>query len=430
MRKDKRFLLVAMLIGIILMCLSFRFYGYVNTWHLWNLPANPLPFLDLRLITGGAESYAAGSDPAVIDLYDPEHRIFNYPKVWYLILASGINQSWTVPIGVVTIGLFLWSVYLFPGKLSGLSTFYLLLALISPAMMLAIERVNVDMFFFISMTVGLLLLDVSAVASFVILALGILFKIIPILGAGYFMDGENSSTLKYVLAAILFTALYFVLTLRDMIFIFSTTLKGYDTSYGVGVLPAYLRLLVAMHELKVGQPGFYGAIFSINRIFLRLPFLPYLVAFLILVICSFWGIRRRGEFQYTDLRNLRAFWMGAGIYVGTFFIGNNWDYRLMFLLFTLPQLADWATQRIGRSTPVLWVTVSALFLSLWYLVLKAITDRYMFLGEFAYPMVDEIVNWILFSGLIYFYAFSLPDWVFSEGKLLLSRVFLVRKPVP
>jgi hypothetical protein len=40
-----------------------------------------------------------------------------------------------------------------------------------------------------------------------------------------------------------------------------------------------------------------------------------------------------------------AFLFGAGIYCGTYMLGTNFIYRLMFLLLCLPQLQDWQIQR-------------------------------------------------------------------------------------
>ena len=39
--------------------------------------------------------------------------------------------------------------------------------------------------------------------------------------------------------------------------------------------------------------------------------------------------------------SLVGFHAGALIYLGTFAVANNFDYRLVFLLLTLPQLVEW-----------------------------------------------------------------------------------------
>ena len=394
----------------------------MNTWHLWNIPAYKLPFLDLRSITGGAESYAAGFDPAIKNPFDPTHRLFNYPKVWYLILASGINQSWTAPIAFVMIGLLLLSVVLFPGKLTWLSTSLLLFALCSAAVMLEFERANVDGFIFILMTIGLLLLDVSAIASFAILLVGILFKIFPVLGVGYFLDTENKSSFKYALLSVLFTGLYFAVTLKRMIFIFNNTPKGSELSYGVSVLSAYLNQLVTVDEVKNTSVLFYQAVYFMNDLAVRFPYIAYLIAFVVIVLFSLLGLTHQNGSNNLDLRNLRAFWIGAGIYIGTFLLGNNWDYRLIFLLFTIPQLGDWATGKDKQIANISRTVLVLLFLALWYLVINAAMAHFLPLGNYISTVLDQFVDWALFAGLIYLFSFSMPRWLVDNCVAFVNRM--------
>jgi len=127
-----------------------------------------------------------------------------------------------------------------------------------------------------------------------------------------------------------------------------------------------------------------------------------------------------------DLRNQQAFWLGAGIYIGTFLLGNNWDYRLMFLLFTLPQLAGWARGKNGFFTAITRITLGALIVSSWYLFLDKWFSFFKHGHQLAY-LLDESANWILFAGLIYLFIYSLPDWLFTDlsqlGKKLVPQKF-------
>lgn len=418
---------MAMIAGAIVFALVIRFYGYGNTFRLWNISTYHGSFFDLRLIPGAAESYRRGYDPAVSDPGDPTSRIFNYPKVWYLLFPLGINQSWTIPAGIAIIVLFLASVYFFPGKLTGLSTFFMLLALGSSEIMLAFARVNVDMFFFVAMTLSLLLVDKSAISSFVIFLVAILFRITPVLGVGFYMDREGNRSLKYIFGAILFILLYFLLTLGDMKFIFNNTQKGYDSAYGLSVLPYFFKEVVDVQEVRDGPYFFYRMASILNTMFVRFPYIPYIIAVFLLIFISYLGIKRRNRFEADDLQNLRAFWMGAGMYIGTFFIGNNWDYRLIFLLFTLPQLSDWVTQKDPVTKIMAAFTLFVLFWSLWYLGIQALMTHTIFFGEYINVLLDETANWALFAALIYFFAFSLPDWIFQNLQSLFEKVMPVRR---
>ncbi|MCL4529139.1 MAG: hypothetical protein M1282_06975 [Chloroflexi bacterium] len=419
--KDKLFIFVA--IGGVVLGLSFYFYGYTKTWELWNIPAYQLPFLDLRSILTAAESYRAGYNPTIANPFDPLGRRFNYPIVWDLVLESGVNQNWTIPLGIGIIGLFLIGVVLFSGKLNKLSIFFLLLGLFSPAALFGIERANVDLLFFFFLSLGLILLDVSQIASFLLLLVGILFKIFPLFGAGYFIGKDNKSSLKFILLGILFTAGYFLFTYSNMMTVFKNTLKGPDISYGLAVLPTYIKWETVDTTFKTSQPALYHLDLRANNILVRFPILPYFGAAAFLLIFSLLGLfRNDNEFQSEDLRNLRAFWLGAGVYIGTFLLGNNWDYRLVFLLFTLPQLAGWIKQTTRSSKFIVWTTVVTLFLSMWYFVLKAIVADFSLTASYIHPAVDQTIKWILFGSLIYLYASSLPRWIPDYIRMLPSKL--------
>ncbi len=424
-------LILGMLAAAITVGLLIRLRGAQDTFGLWHVPLLNGPFLDLRLITDGAESYAQGYDPAVYNPADPRTRIFNYPKVWYLILASGINEAWTVPLGFAIIAFFLIAVAAFPGKLTWFSSALILAALVSPAGMLAFARVNVDFIFFSLMALSLLLAEVSSLAAFGVLGISILFRLIPLFGAGGLVTRARSASLRVVVAAILFTALYFVVDYQDMLFTFRTTQKGANSSYGVGVVPILIDQLIQDHTVPAVPTFLYRLTAKVDRAFIRIPELPYAVAILIVILGLYFGIRHRPRVEASDLRNLRAFWMGAGMYLGTFFIITNWNYRLVFLIFTLPQLAEWARlgDRIARPTAIM--SLATLFISMFYTALTALIVHIVPppVGIYVGGLLTAAINWCLFAGLAYLVPLSLPSWLYENPRALLGYL-LPRRTAP
>jgi hypothetical protein len=71
--------------------------------------------------------------------------------------------------------------------------------------------------------------------------------------------------------------------------------------------------------------------------------------------------RLRSHLAIGSPRELDFFWAGAGIYVATFALGRSADYRLVFLLLTIPQLARWASAR--QAIPI--ATLCSILLTLW-----------------------------------------------------------------
>ena len=107
---------------------------------------------------------------------------------------------------------------------------------------------------------------------------------------------------------------------------------------------------------------------------------------------------------------LSSFRLGAGIYIGTFLLGNNWDYRLIFLLFTLPQLLDWVKRNKMAKYTLLAVLIT--FIHLWLVLIF----------PFAY-FLDEFANWFVFAGLFYLVIVSLPGWVNGQVHLFLGKTY-------
>jgi hypothetical protein len=98
-------------------------------------------------------------------------------------------------------------------------------------------------------------------------------------------------------------------------------------------------------------------------------------------------------------REMDAFCVGATIYLGTFIVvGYNWDYRLLFLLLTVPQLLVW----VRASGPL--ATAAALA------ILGVAGTMWVSRLPFIFPL-DDLLNWLL---CVYFAAalfLTLPLWL-------------------
>src|SRR5213075_1209886 len=79
--------------------------------------------------------------------------------------------------------------------------------------------------------------------------------------------------------------------------------------------------------------------------------------------------------------------MGAAIYAGSFAVMNNFNYRLIFLLFLIPQLLEWARRRDRFR----WVGVASIVIIAGVLLL-ANADTL----QLPFFILKEMLNWILF----------------------------------
>jgi hypothetical protein len=402
LKNGKTILIAAGLLIWVAIIWSFFANGYLQTWSLWQVPAKTPIFLDFRLIPGSAETFRSGIDPAVSNPNDPLERLFNYPKIWYLLFNTGISQGDTVWICIVLLILFFLTVFAFPEKLRVRDTLLLLVIVFSPACMLLYERGNVDLIFFI--LTGLMILTLSRwpVVAIGILAVASFFKLFPFFAiAGFLQENKKRFYVLSSTAAAIFLC-YLVFSVDSLKASWQLTWRSTDISYGVYIIFDLLHDYVRFYLLQIVPE---------NQIQAVLAILPHLTAFVVLAGMFFLAIRQKISFPISSERNLVAFRVGAAIYVGTFLLGNNWNYRLAFLIFLIPQLSQWLFASPRKHRWMYWGMFAVIFVSCWnmligYAFLKIFPGDY----EFRLLIFDEVANWGVFAGLAFLLFASAPAW--------------------
>ncbi|MCX6058200.1 MAG: hypothetical protein NTW69_08625 [Chloroflexi bacterium] len=372
--------------GVII--LSFISNGYIKTWKLWHIPAMSPPFIDFRLIPGASETFRSGVDPAVSNPNDPLVRLFNYPKIWYGLFSLKISQDDTVWICIVLLVLFFLVLFAFPERIRVRDSLLLLFFIFSPACMLLYERGNVDLIFFILS--GLIILTVNRwpIAAAVILLMAAFFKLFPFFGIIVFFS-ENKKNFYALFGTVAAIFLFYVLlNIQSVKASWLLTQRGTKVSYGVYVIFEVLGKYFRYYMLKIVPED------QIQNIMM---FIPHSLALFLLVCIFFVAIRQKTVFPDNSERNLVAFRLGAAIYVGTFLLGNNWDYRMSFLLFVIPQLSQWLFASYGMYR---WI-----YLGMFVVMLASFWDTVIFdygiLGfgvkyKLNLLVFDEIMNWSMF----------------------------------
>ena len=381
---------------------SFSVNGYLQTWALWQIPAETPQFLDFRLIPGSAETFRSGIDPAISNPNDPLGRLFNYPRIWYLLFNTGISQDDTVWICTVLLVLFFLIVFAFPEKLHVRDAILLLVIVFSPACILLYERGNVDLIFFI--LAGLMILTLSRwpAVAIGIFSLASFFKFFPFFGIAGLLQ-ENKKRF-YVLSSIATTIflLYLVFNFESMKASWLLTWRDIYLSYGVYIIFDLLHVYLRYYLLQV---------FPESQIQSVLGIVPHLTAFLLLAGMFFLATRQKASFQTSSERNLIAFRVGAAIYVGTFLLGNNWNYRLAFLIFVIPQFSLWLFASPPKQRWVYWGIFTMIFVSCWDMFISNYF-LHIFPGDYRFQLTifDEVMNWGVFVGLAFLLFASAPAW--------------------
>lgn len=282
--------------------------GWTTTWKWLLIPTMSPVFADMRTVQGALISMAQGLNPQVTNPGDPWGRAMNYPSVW-IELAQGLglqNETNYLVFALVSVVGFLFCCDQIVAKSKSI---WVLFMVFSGATLLAVERGNNDLVVFVLL---FLAAGNPSIFRLVPLVLATALKIYPVLAIPAFVKNKR---LLIALVVVCLAVLLFMW--QELISIRAGTPVAAGLSYGVASIAA----VTAMTPVKV----------------------PQSLLTVLIVVCVL--IAYGGQFKLFDMtthsadpQNERWFLLGACIYVGTFLLSSNWDYRLIFLILCMPYL--------------------------------------------------------------------------------------------
>jgi hypothetical protein len=399
----RKVLLLLLVVFIIIIFLSI-FSGYESIWKIWNIPSCPPSFLDAYVLTYAAESYALGFDPIYNNPQHPLGVNSNYPRIWHFLFALGINRNHAIIIGSIFVILFFIGLFIFllSKKFDNLTNYILAIVIFSPSVILGIERANNDLLIFFLVSLALVISYYSDIKALFFFLFAAILKLYPAFGLIYLLKENKRRFWILLLLALSVLTFYVIFSLDDLIQVYKSTPQLVGSSFGINVWwkglrhSRFLALPVSdslMHLLKVSS---------------------YILAFLIISTTLFFSSRQNKYELFRGGEYIDAFRVGAAIYIGCFLIINSHDYRLIFLIFTIPQIVAWLRNSIkdisafrGKEKGILLVpliTLLAMIFSLWSFFIMR------FLGRKITFLMEEFSNWIILTGLLFLFFSSLPDW--------------------
>jgi hypothetical protein len=302
--------------------------------------------------------------------------------------------------------LFFISVFLFPQNLSTPGAVWMLLVVFSPACMLLYERGNVDLIVFTLCVVIVVAGNYSAYLAAMLLMAGTMIKLFPFFGVSVLLKESKTKFLGLFAACFGVLLFYVILTWESVSASWNLTARGKFISYGSNVF--FYRY--EENFLQYLSPWFTSS--QAERI---LKYGPIALAMLLILIAGILGLRNRQSPSISSERNLAAFRMGASIYLGTFLLGNNWDYRWAFLILVVPQLLEWIRYFYGQYRYIPLLNLLAILASCWHFIFWYSPSLNFFAGsQEVWFMIDEFINWMLVPGLAYLLFASFPDWAKNQ----------------
>ena len=283
--------------------------GWTSTWQTLRIPTMSPPFADMRTVQGSLSSLDSGLNPQISNPGDPWNRRMNYPSSWsWIAKALGLQHESNFLIFVsATIAAFLLCCYFLLRQYPSIT---LLLMSFSNATLLAVERGNNDLVVF---TLLFLAASSPVAVSMIAMFAATSLKIYPLLALPAFLGNPRHAAGMALLVIIAIAIVW-----PELSAIRSATPTSSSLSYGTPSIATGL-----LHKFGIS--------------------LPHVVLTVALITASFtmlalsW-VKARLATVDTNKHEKMLFLAGACIYVGTFILSSNWDYRLIFLLLCVPFL--------------------------------------------------------------------------------------------
>jgi len=387
---DGRLIVVGALIVYLAIIAAGRLVWGVDIWPLLGVPSGPSLFFDARNLTAAWESNRLGYDPLYVSPRDPWGRPLMYLRPWLLLGALGLDQAHTIAIGVGLVTTMFVTFVLLVGRVTLGAGVVLAFAACSPAVMFAVERANMDIALFSVIALALLLWRAlpraATVGSPILVLVGAMAKLYPIFALPAFVVTSSRAASRAAIVCIAIFAVYCVYSLKDIVHVAQIATQGDTFSYGARILPAHLY-----HQLGAERWAGPGVLKQL------LAMVPLACLALSIVVRVHRRLGPRGDESAPSTAALLCFHVGALIYLGTFATANNFDYRLVFLLLTLPQLIEWAAQPTHRLGSLAAATLLSILALLW---VGSLSEQL--------HLWDELATWTVAGQLTALIAVTLP----------------------
>jgi hypothetical protein len=351
-------LVIAAAIAVYVTVIAFaRLVWGTDLWFL-GVPPGPSLFFDARNLTAAWESQRLGYDPLYESPCDPRRRPLMYLRPWLLFGVFGLDQSHTGVLAVALIAIMFLTFAALVGRVPAGAGVILAVAWCSPAVMFALERANMDIALFSVLAAAVLLWRATPrtgqVLSPMLVLVAATAKIYPVFALPAFVFTRRPLAARVTFGCIAAFALYVGWFFRDIVHAAQIAIQGEGFSFGARILPAHLY-----HQVGADR---WAAPALLKQLIAAVPLGLSVGAI------TLWVIRRFGstdEEPVPGSASLLSFHAGALVYLGTFAVANNFDYRLVFLLLTLPQLFEWVCSPQHRLSSVAAVTLVAILVQLW-----------------------------------------------------------------
>ena len=362
-------------------------FYFPDVWMITGIGEADKLFLDLRNLLSAGEVAARGLDPHVSNPLDPYHRLHGYTDWWLVTGTMGLTLADTAWLGTLLIGLTLASTMLLLRPANWSQGRVLLLVLVSPPLLFAINRANHDLVVFVIMCGALACFRGVGVPrralGVVLLAVAAALKYFPLAAVVLLLDAR---------------------TRRELL--------GWGLLYGLVLVLAWPSLEAGLRNAVSLSPApswlyAFGAPVIFRNVGIVAPIGWLLAGFLLYAGVVGWPsikTRNPAPAEGAGRDQEREFACGAVMIVGCFLHGSSYLYKMVFALWLLPWLwratlagndERWRKATLGLLLAVLWFEGgAAMAVNLLYLssVLSAVVAHKT---HIVTQFVSQLLTWAL-----------------------------------
>ena len=328
-------LLFSISLSLIIFLLSLNENVWPNLWGSLKIPPNVVPFSDFKghLLFLNCEKMGIDVNlQECILIPDGNPKINTYPKIWvYLFDILNLQNTFIYNFSI----LFLLTLYfyiickLFEQFNATSSKVVLFILLLSTSNLVLIERLSSDLIIFILVFITLNLRNKTLQAFFIFI--GFILKYFPIFMALIFI--KKKKFLFFFIALVIVFSYFFYLGSFNSI-------NNNMVEMALPIAYGSRTMLKAFYHLSMEYNYFLN---DININFYRNLAILFCFLYALSLILIGYLIKNK---KNSSLSIEKYFLAGASIYIGTFIIGANADYRLIFLILTIPYIMDLEDKKI------------------------------------------------------------------------------------
>ena len=319
--------LIATIIAISIISLSYYENHWLTFWKFLNVPSQLPPFSDLDSINRALLSLKQGFNPYLENPNDISQTKYMYPQIW-LYVFDILNLKNAINFKIfcfLVIFLYSYSILNFSSVFKKkYLKIIIILFFLSTSNFILLERLNIEIIIFIIS--WMLLSTTNTFKESIMFVLIVLLKIFPVFSILAFINNKKQFIIMFLV-----TILIFLISYKDIALMRSNMIEyALIVAYGIGSMAKGLYYYSMHLDLFINDS---------NYLIFRNMFILLGICFSIIIFLTQFTFGKKYKHNQFNLDE-KSFLFGGGIYIGTYITSANIDYRLIFLLFTIPYILN------------------------------------------------------------------------------------------